>query len=105
MILYVRKHDAAAKKIGLPIVNEAASIKNATAYTFKQLAKGVCNDVLASKVQALYNAVKMEMSTRNLTSICGTKSAKNSAYNTNYAVAQKYISMSGTNATAKKLAS
>lgn len=96
---------AAAKKIGLPIVNEAASIKNATAYTFKQLAKGVCNDVIGSKAQTLYNAVKMEKSIRELTSILGTESAKNTTYNKNFAVAQKYISMSGTNAPAKKLAS
>lgn len=98
-------YSAAAKKIGLPIVNEAASIKNATAYTFKQLAKGICNDVIGSKVQTLYNAVKMEKSLRELTSILGTEAAKNSTYNSNYAVAQRYISMSGTNATAKKLAS
>lgn len=98
-------YSAAAKKIGLPIVNEAASIKNATAYTFKQLAKGICNDVIGSKVQTLYNAVKMEKSVRELTSILGTEAAKNSTYNSNYAVAQRYISMSGTNATAKKLAS
>lgn len=98
-------YSAAAKKIGLPIVNEAASIKNATAYTFKQLAHGVCNDVLGGKVQTLYNAVKMEKSINELTSILKTESAKNSAYNSNYAVAQRYISMSGTNAMAKKLAS
>ncbi len=96
---------AAACKIGRPIVDEAASIKNATAYTFKQLAKGVCNDVIGSKVQKLYNVVKMEKSVRELTSILGTESAKNSAYNPHYAVAQRYISLSGTNSSAKKLAS